>query len=42
MTIQYNNINSIQRVLSVLQELGTGKSNDSEYKPRPIYKHFED
>lgn len=37
-----NNINSIQRVLSVLQELGTGKSNDSEYKPRPIYKHFED
>ena len=37
-----NNINSIQRVLSVLQELGTNESNDSEYKPRPIYKHFED
>lgn len=37
-----NNINSIQRVLSVLQELGTTKNDNIEYKPRPIYKHFED
>ena len=28
-----NGVNSLQRVLGVLQE---------EYKPRPLYKHFED
>lgn len=39
------NINSVKRVVGVLQDLSskdgtTGTS--SEYKPRPIYKHFED
>jgi len=37
-------VNSLQRVLGVVQDL---KGNDevkptSEYKPRPMYKHFED
>ena len=39
------NINSVKRVVSVLQELGTKdtpSSTNSNYKPRPIYKHFED
>ena len=37
------NINSVKRVIGVVQDLG--KSNDtstSSYKPRPIYQHFED
>lgn len=38
-------VSSIQRVLSVVQDL-TGKETKtetaSEYKPRPLYKHFED
>ncbi|MFV0249925.1 MAG: spore coat protein YlbD [Bacilli bacterium] len=38
-------LNSVGRVVSVLQELG-GKENNRvakpEYKPRPLYKHFED
>lgn len=39
------NINSVKRVVGVLQDLNTNNTNDntsSEYKPRPIYKHFED
>lgn len=41
-----NGVSSIQRVLSVVQDL-TGKDNTNtekktEYKPRPLYKHFED
>lgn len=39
-----NSISSIQRVLGVVQDL-TAKTPDKpkeEYKPRPIYKHFED
>lgn len=38
-------INSVQRVIGVLQELGPNKVADSKttsYKPRPLYKHFED
>ena len=36
-------INSIQRVISVLQDLGNKDTNvKPEYKPRPLYKHFED
>ena len=39
-------ISSIQRVVGVVSDL-TGKSKTttstkSEYKPRPLYKHFED
>lgn len=38
-------INSVQRVIGVFQDLG-GKENKiedkTEYKPRPLYKHFED
>ena len=40
-----NGVSSIQRVLSVVQDL-TGKEEKTEvkqeYKPRPLYKHFED
>lgn len=38
-------INSVQRVLGLIQEMGTKNSEQtttSEYKPRPLYKHFED
>lgn len=42
-----NGVNSIQRFLSVLQDFTSKGTNDStrprtEYKPRPLYKHFED
>jgi len=39
-----NGVNSLQRVLGVVQDLG-GKDDTKpkdEYKPRPLYKHFED
>ncbi len=38
-----NGVSSIQRVLGVIGDL-TNKDNNKkeEYKPRPIYKHFED
>ena len=36
-------INSVQRVISVLQDLGNKDTNiKPEYTPRPLYKHFED
>ncbi len=36
-------INSIQRVLGVLEDLKSdNKTNTPSYKPRPLYKHFED
>lgn len=38
-----NGVNSMQRVLGLLQDMTTKKSQDSEpRKPRPLYKHFED
>lgn len=39
-----NSINSLQRVLGVVQDLSLKdeKKPANEYKPRPIYKHFED
>lgn len=42
-TIQ-NGVNSLQRVLGVVQDLGNKDSSNptEEYKPRPMYKHFED
>lgn len=39
-----NGVSSIQRVLGVVQDL-TNKDDitpKEEYKPRPLYKHFED
>ena len=40
-------IGSIQRVLGVFQDFSGNKDNNTntdkkEYKPRPLYKHFED
>jgi len=35
-----NGINSIQRVLGVLGDIK--ENQKQEYKPRPIYKHFDD
>lgn len=38
-----NGVNSVQRVIGVLQEMGNKKENTvSEYRPRPIYKSFDD
>lgn len=36
-------INNVQRVIGVVQDFGKNKQTSNEtYKPRPIYKHFED
>lgn len=38
-------VNSMQRVVSLLQDMtnkNTANTNREEYKPRPLYKHFED
>lgn len=36
-------INSVQRVIGVLQDLGNNNTSKTDtYKPRPLYKHFED
>lgn len=36
-------VNSLQRVIGVMQDFGSSKQNKTEeYKPRPLYKHFED
>ena len=39
-----NGVNSLQRVLGVVQDLSgkDEKKPTEEYKPRPLYKHFED
>ena len=40
-----NGVSSIQRVLGVVQDFSGNRdkaSTKDEYKPRPIYKHFED
>ena len=38
-----NGVNSLQRVLSLLQDMSSNKSTQTNtYKPRPIYKHFDD
>lgn len=36
-----NGVNNIQRVLGVLGDIKSPKETE-EYKPRPIYKHFDD
>ena len=37
-------ISSVQRVLGVLEDLGSNNEVNTkpEYKPRPLYKHFDD
>ncbi len=36
-------VGSIQRVLGVFQDLSNNKdTTKEEYKPRPLYRHFED
>lgn len=36
-------INSLQKTISLVQELGSSNNNTpKEYERRPIYKHFED
>ena len=39
-----NGVNNLQRVLGVVQDLSVKdeKKPTEEYKPRPLYKHFED
>lgn len=38
-----NGVNSMQRVLGLLQDMTTNKTTENEpRKPRPLYKHFED
>ena len=36
------NVNSVKRVLGVLQDLGKNSNTKSDYKPRPLYQHFDD
>lgn len=38
-----NGVNSMQRVLGLLQDMSSSKGTKTETtKPRPLYKHFED
>jgi len=37
-----NSVNSMQRILGLFQDIGSNKEKKTEYKPRPLYKHFED
>ena len=39
-----NGVSSLQRVVGVLQDFGKRETPNpkEQYKPRPIYKHFED
>lgn len=40
-----NSVNSLQRVIGVMEDFTKKGNNDTkknDYKPRPIYKHFED
>lgn len=37
-----NGVNSLQRVVSLLQDMSSNKNPANATKPRPIYKHFED
>ncbi len=38
-----NSVNSMQRVLGLLQDMSSNKSSgETPRKPRPLYKHFED
>ena len=38
-----NSVNSMQRVLGLLQDMSSSKTSTVETrKPRPLYKHFED
>ena len=37
-----NGVNSMQRILGLFQDIGKNKETKEEYKPRPLYKHFED
>lgn len=36
------NISNIERVIGVIKEMVTKEPKKETYKPRPIYKHFED
>ena len=35
-------VNNLQRVISVFQDLNSNKEIKDDYKPRPLYRHFED
>lgn len=37
-----NGVNNIQRVLGLFQDMKANTAKTEEYKPRPVYKHFED
>ena len=37
-----NGVNSLQRVLGLVQDMSSNKNKEPASKPRPIYKHFED
>lgn len=38
-----NGISSVQRVLSVFQDLSSkNETEHDDYQPRPVYRHFED
>ena len=35
-------VQNLQRVLGVLGDISNNKEINKEYKPRPLYKHFDD
>ena len=35
-------VENLQRVVGVFGDIGSKSSNETSYKPRPLYKHFDD
>ena len=35
-------VNNLQKVVDIIQDFGHKSTKKEEYKPRPVYKHFED
>lgn len=35
-------VNNLQKVVDIIQDFGHKNTKKEEYKPRPLYKHFDD
>ena len=35
-------VNNLQKVVDIIQDFGHKSTKKEEYKPRPLYKHFDD
>ncbi len=37
-----NGVNNLQKVVDIIQDFGNKNIKKENYKPRPLYKHFDD